>query len=314
MKKLSIKDSLALLQSRDNILLLTHRNPDGDTLGSAAALCSALRRLGKICAIYDNPETTDRFPEFIGKYIYAGDFQPEFVISVDVASENMFPAGFSGKVDMAIDHHPSNTFFAPLTAIRAKASACAELIIDLIKRLPGEMTAEEATLLYIALSTDTGCFQYSNTNGDTFAAASYLMSMGADNLKINDIFFRKVSPARIRLEGMIYSNMRLYRSGTVCVAPVTLDMIRESGASEEDMEDLAGLAGRMAGASLAVTIREKGPSECRISLRSDSSVDSSRICSYFGGGGHFKAAGCTIYDCPEKAEKILLDVINEVMQ
>lgn len=306
------KECVELLKNNNNFLIITHKNPDGDTVGSSAALCSALRRAGKTAYVYRNPQITDKLTPYVEPYFADDGFVPGYVIAVDVAAEGMLANGFEDAVQLCIDHHPSNSGYAENTLLNASCAACGEIVLDVIKALPGNITKNEATLLYIAVSTDTGCFQYSNTNAATFRAAAELMRAGADNISVNTIFFRKVSAARIKLEGLIYSSLRFYRGGKISVATITLEMMAESGASEEDMDDIASLANRVEGSILGITIREKEDGTCRFSLRSTSEVNSSEICAVFGGGGHAMAAGCSITGTPEKARDMMLDVIDEV--
>ena len=307
-----ISETVKLLRTKDDFLLLTHKNPDGDTLGSAAALCSALRRAGKTAFLFPNSEMTEKYREFAAPYHAPADYRAAFTVAVDVASTSLFPPGFSGPVDFCIDHHPSNTHYAPKSLIVPSKASCGEIVLQLIKALNGEVTAEEADLLYVAVSTDCGCFVYSNTKADTLRAAAELLECGADNQRLNVKLFRKVSRARMKLEGMIYSGMEFFRGGKISLATITQRMLREAGATEEDLDDISGLSGRADGAVLCITIREQPGGESRVSLRSMPEVDCSAICSVFGGGGHAMAAGCTISSPPEKAKRMLLDVIDEV--
>ena len=311
---MNFRECAEILKNNDAFLLVTHKNPDGDTMGSASALCSALRRAGKTAYLYPNPGIIEKLRPFTEKFFAPADYAPGFTVSIDTATENMFASGFEGKVQLCVDHHPTNTLYAAASLVMGERSSCGEIVLELIKKLCGSVTAEEATLLYIALSTDTGCFQYSNTNADSFLAAAELLEYGADNALVNTVFFRKQSIARLKLEGMIYSNMSFHRGGTVCVATVTQDMMRLSGATEDDCDDLAGLAGRAEGACVNATIREKPDGSSKISVRSTPQVSSSDICAVFGGGGHKMAAGCTISCPPEKAKEMLLAVIDELLK
>ena len=309
---MNYKQAAKELLTHENILLLTHCNPDGDTVASAAALCSALNRGGRTAYLYRNEQISEKLLRYCERFFAPEGFQPKYVVAVDVADEKLFAKGFAGKVDLCVDHHPTNTGYAAQTLVRPEKAACAELVLELIQCMNGELTREEATLLYIGLSTDTGCFQYANTNAAAFRAAAELLRMGADNAKINWIFFRKVSVARLKLESMIYSGLRFYRDGKIVVATVTRRMLAESGAGEDDLDDLAGLSGRAEGAVLNITIREQPDGSSKISVRSNEEVSSSAICAVFGGGGHEMAAGCTIYGDTEKAREMLLNVIDEV--
>ncbi len=307
-------ETAKLFQSRDNFLLLTHKNPDGDTLGSAAALCSALRRAGKTAYLFPNAEITEKYREYAEPFHASEDYVPGFTVAVDIASEELLPRGFRGSVDFCIDHHPSNTRYAPASLIAPGKASCGEIVLQLIKALNGDVTAEEADLLYVAVSTDCGCFVYANTGSDTLRAAAELIDLGADNRTLNVKLFRKVSRARMKIEGMIFSGMEYYRDGKISLATITQKMLREAGATEQDLDDISGLAGRAEGAVLSITLREQPGGESRISLRSSPEVDCNAICSVFGGGGHAMAAGCTIQSPPEKAKRMLLDVIDEVWQ
>ena len=301
-----------LLLGKNNILIITHANPDGDTLCSAAALCSALRRAGKRANLYRNPAVTEKFMPHIEKYFAPKSFKPKYIVSVDVATEKMFADGFSGDIDLCIDHHPTNSHYAMKEIVCPDKAACGEIVLEIIKVMCGGVTCEEADLLYIAVTTDTGCFQYLNTNAATFRAAAELLEYGADTAMVNTKFFRKMSRARLKLEGMIYSEMGFYRDGKIAVAIITKEMLRKAGAGEDDCDDLAGLAGRAEGSCVNITIRERDDGSSKVSVRTGSDVSSSDICAVFGGGGHAMAAGCTI-DCPpEKARDMLLAVVDEV--
>ena len=305
-------DAAKLFLKKDGFLLLTHKNPDGDTLGSAAALCSALRRAGKTAWLYPNPEITGKYRPFVQRYLAPKGYSPAYTVAVDIAAEKLFPLGYEGKADFCVDHHPSNTKYAAESLIAPSKASCGEIVMQLIKALNGEISEEEADLLYIAVSTDCGCFVYSNTRADTLRAAAELLDCGADNQTLNIRLFRKISRERMMLEGMIYSGMEFYRDGKIAVATITQDMLRRVGATEEDLDDISGLAGKAESCVLSVTIREQPNGESRISLRSSPEVDCSEICAVFGGGGHAMAAGCTIQCPPEKAKRMLLDVIGEV--
>ena len=309
---MNYRECAKLLRGLDSILLITHRDPDGDTGGSAAALCSALRRLGKTAWVCQNPGYTHKMLPYLTPYLAPEDASPACCVAVDVAAERMLPPGFEGPVLLCVDHHGSNTHFADNELVRAEKSSCGEIVLELIKSLCGDVTEEEATLLYIAVTTDTGCFQYANTSCQTLAAASELLRLGARQHEVSVTFFRRVSKERLRLEGMIYSGLRFYRGGRLVFALVTQDMIRRSGAGKDDFDDLASLAGRAEDSDMNITIRELEDGSSRVSVRSAPGFSSCAVCTAFGGGGHELAAGCNI-DCPpEKAVELLLAVIDEV--
>lgn len=309
---MNYKQCAKTLLGHENLLILTHRNPDGDTMASAAALCSALRRGGRTACLYHNPQVNDKLRPFVEEYFAPAGYKYKYVVAVDIATERLLPQGYEGMVNLCIDHHPTNSHYAGADLVRPEKSSCAEVVMELIQNINTEITKEEATLLYIGLSTDTGCFQYANTNAATMRAAAELLRLGADNAMVNLRFFRKVSRARLMLESMIYAGMDYYRDGRISVATVTLDMMEKAGATEDDCDDLAGLAGRAEDAVVSITIKEQGDGNCKISVRSNPEVSSSDICAVFGGGGHAMAAGCTIMGTPQMAKELLLQVIDEV--
>jgi len=233
------------------------------------------------------------------------------VVSVDTADVTMFPKAFDGPVDLAIDHHGSNSGYAKNGFVSPDTAACGELVLEIIEALCGNVTKEEANLLYIAVSTDTGCFQYMNTNGETLRAAARLVDYGAENGRLNVEFFRSVAKERIMLESMIYSEMQFHRDGKVAIALVTKEMIEKSGAKQKDMDDLANLAGRPEGVIVAVTIKENDDGSAKLSLRSKPPVNVSDICARFGGGGHALAAGCKINGTVYEAAEQVLAAIHE---
>jgi len=310
---MKICDCAALLHAADNILLVTHSRPDGDTLCSAAALCSALRRMGKKAGLYNNPEITENYMDFVRDYLWTEYPENCYVVTVDTAETKMLPIGFSGDVDLAIDHHASNPGYAKHNLIQGEKAACGEIIMEVILALCGELSVEEANLVYAAISTDTGCFCYGNTTAQTLRAAADAIEYGAQNGWLNKLLFRSMSYSRLKLEGLIYAGMRSYRNNTINVAIVTLDMMAEAGATENDCDDLASLAGKVRGNIVSITIRELPDGRSKASVRTNKDVNASEICARFGGGGHSMAAGCNAEMGPYEFADALLAVVNEVM-
>ena len=312
MKLTTIPECAAFLRSHDHYQILTHIRPDGDTLSSAAALCSALRRLGKRAYLFPNPEITENYTEYTAPYLAQAPEEDACFVSVDTADAGMLPKAFSGVVSLAIDHHPKNPGYAEMTVLDGSRASCAEIVTELIETLCGTLTAQEANLLYIGVSTDSGCFCYGNTTAQTLRAAAHLIDCGAENGVLNKAFFRSSSFARLKLEGMVYASLRSYRNNQINVAVVTLDMMRLCGATENDCDDLASLPGRVRGSVVNLMIRELEPGKSKASVRTSELVDSSAICARFGGGGHKMASGCTC-DCgPEELAEGLLAVVNEI--
>lgn len=310
MTNLTASECAAWLGEHDDYIIISHRRPDGDTLCSGAALCSALRRAGKRAWCFDNPETTDTYRPFVAPYMAPEGLSPSTLVTVDVASEGLFPAGISTPVPLAIDHHPSNSRFAENLCLAAERSSCGELVMEIIKALCGSMTAGEANLLYAAVSTDTGCFQYSNTNAATLRAAAELVECGAENSALNTLLFRTMSRARMALEGRMLTGMRYFKDGRISVNIVTQAMLDECGADENDCDDLAGIAGKAKGSLISLTIREVAEGS-KVSARSKPGINVSDVCAVYGGGGHAMAAGVTLSCGVEEALELMLRAIDE---
>lgn len=309
----TIEECAAFLRERDGYLILTHKRPDGDTLGCAAALCHALRRLGKRASLCPNPDITEHFLPFVAPYLGESG-EGETVLSVDIAEPKLFPAGFAGgPVELAIDHHPTNSGFARRTLLWAEKAACGEIVLELLEALMGGLTPEEADAIYMAVSTDCGCFQYGNTNAAVHRAAAKLLDYGAHVAALNKALFRSSSPARLRLEGQIFSTMRTYHQDEISVVVVTREMLAACGATEDDTDDLANLAGRMRGNRITITVQEQADGRVHGSVRTDGSVNATKICARFGGGGHVRASGCTVDLSAQALAAGLLEAVEQAM-
>ena len=311
---MNLTEAAELLRQRDNYILITHRRPDGDTLGSAAGLCHALRRIGKTAWLFPNREITETFLPYMEGYLAPEGYVWDTAVAADVAERSLFCAGFDDAIDLWLDHHPSRGAAREPAVIWANKASCGELIMELIEILCGDIAKEEADLLYMAVSTDTGCFVYDNTTAETHRAAARLLDAGADLPRLNKPLFRFKSRARIVLEGMICSGLRASHNDEISTAVITLDMLSRSGATEDDCSDLASLAGQMRGNHVAVTVRELSadPPRSKVSLRTDGGVDASAVCARFGGGGHKMASGCEL-DCPpEETVARVLAVVEEL--
>lgn len=312
---MKINDCIEYLKANDGYLIVTHIRPDGDTLGCAAALCHTLRRMGKTAYILENPELQKSYEGWIAPYHAPAGFAPDTVVAVDMAAESVFPRGLdkNTRFDLCIDHHGTNSAYAARLCCEPEAAACGELMLKIVKGLVGAPDKQTADYLYIAVSTDTGCFVYANTTAQTHRTAAELIEAGADMQGLNVKLFRTYSYSRVLLESMIYASLRRYRGGEINVATVTLEMMEKSGATEDDCDDLASLAGCIEGNRVSCTIRQMAERECKISLRSGPAIDSAAICARHGGGGHRMAAGCTVFETPERAREMLVREIEEAM-
>lgn len=312
-------ETAALLRGWDRVLILTHKRPDGDTTGCAAGLCAALRRLGKTACVLPNADATPLLAPYLAPYLAPEGFAPDHVVAVDIASQGLFTQAeecYKGKVDLCIDHHPSNEFYAKETCLEADKAACGEIVFEIVRDLLGDapLPAEIALPLYVAVSTDTGCFVYPSTTVNTHRVAAALMETGIDYAGVNKRHFLTKSFKRLKLESMLTESMELYDGGETAIAAVTVDMMRALDAREEDAENISSFAGQVEGVKTAVTIREQADGVCKLSLRTGGGLNASKVCALLGGGGHAFAAGCTVRGTAEDAKRAILEAIRQVQR
>ena len=305
------------LLAHDGYLILTHVRPDGDTIGCAAALCRSLRQAGKEAFVLENREATSLFTPYLEGLLAPEGYRPRTVVAVDMAARGLFPDNardYLDRVDLTVDHHPSQEFFARETCLDAGRAACGELLYEIVQQL-GPVTPEIGEALYVAVSTDCGCFMYSNTTAATHRVAADLMETGFDVYPVNRRHFRTKSFKRLKLEGMLAAGMELRDNGETALVFLTLDMLAQVGAQERDIEDIAAFVGQVEGVKNGVTLRELRPGECKLSLRTDpGDLNASAVCALLGGGGHAAAAGATIPGTMEQARAAVLAAIERVRQ
>ncbi len=296
MSKISVKQAAQLLAEKDKYLILCHRYPDGDTIGSAFALCRALRLMGKRA----NVMCADIIPSKYS-YIYEGlqseSFRTENIIAVDVADPKLLGPSvekeYGSRVLLCVDHHGSNTGYAKNLLLDSSAAAAGEVIWRLIKQLGVTPDVKMGEAVYTAISTDTGCFRYSSTTAHTLRLAAELLEMGVNTSPINKLMFETKTKARIEIERSIYKNLEYWYGGKAAVVSITSEMIEKAGAGEGDIENIASMPIQIEGVQVGITFRQCDGG-FKVSVRSMPGISACDICKAFGGGGHIVAAGCTI--------------------
>ena len=316
-RRISTSETADWLKERNDFLVLTHRRPDGDTLGCAGALAQGLRELGKTAYVLFNPEVTPRFQRFVEDYWAPEGYKPKYVITIDTASYDLFPKNCQEYIDavsLCIDHHLSNTYYAELTCLNADDASCGETIYEILLAFAGGVSVKSAECLYLALSTDTGCFSFANTTANTLRVASLLIEAGAPHRDLNRLLFRTRSQSRIKIEGMIYSEIEYHFGGTVAISKITKDMMEDSNADEDDVDDIASIPGSIDGVLAGITIRElTSANDCKVSVRSSPLVNSHAICAHFGGGGHPMAGGFSLEKSIAEIIEALLEVLGDFL-
>lgn len=313
---ITLESAAKTLLSKDKILILTHRSPDGDTIGSGYALAMALRKLGKSIKV----DCTDPFPE---KYSYFTDklekleFDEEFVVSVDIADTKLLGeklSDYADKIDLCIDHHGSNTKYAKEYYVEASAAAAAQVIAKLIRLMNVEFDKDIANAIYTGITTDTGCFRYTNVTAETHRIAADMIDCGAESGMINRLMFETKSRSRLEIERRVMDSIQFYLDGRCAIAYATIDMMKESGAVDSDMEGVSSLPRQIEGVMAGITLREKNNGKFKVSVRTTDELDASAICANFGGGGHKAAAGCMITGTLNEAIEQIIEVVRQALE
>ena len=303
------------LLAHDGYLILTHVRPDGDTIGCAAALCRSLRQAGKEAFVLENREATSLFTPYLEGLLAPEGYRPRTVVAVDMAARGLFPDNardYLDRVDLTVDHHPSQEFFARETCLDAGRAACGELLYEIVQQL-GPVTPEIGEALYVAVSTDCGCFAYGNTTADTHRAAARLIDCGIPLSQLNKRHFRTKTLRRLQVESAIVRSMELLDGGRTALAFISLDLLAQTGADERDLDDIANFVGQIEGVCNAATLRELSPGRCKLSLRTDPAVlNANHVCALLGGGGHAAAAGATMEGTLQQAREAVLRAIEQV--
>ena len=310
------KQAADLLAAADNILLLAHHYPDGDTIGSNYALCLALRALGKQVRVLCGDPIPRRY-DYMTAEVPMSDFEPDFICAVDVADDRLLgPAlqeAYGHRVDLCIDHHNTNVGYAAHTCVDDTCAAAAMVVLRIIRLLGVELTPAIAACLYTGIATDTGCFKYSNADANAHRMAADCLEVGIPYDMINRLHFDIKSRARIELERLALEETEFYHDNRVAMMVITKEMIARSGATENDLEGMTPIPRQIEGVWVGVTLRQKEDGNYKISVRTGTHADAAAICSLLGGGGHLHAAGCTIEATLAEAKVTLLAAIEQTI-
>lgn len=314
---LTIQQMADRIAAKESILLVCHKNPDGDTIGSASALCHALCAMGKQAAVL----CADAIPamySYMQTPLFHGEFTPVMVVAVDVASVQLFGEKnnvpmFVKHLDACIDHHAGNLGFADFTLLDATAAATAEIMIEVIAALGVALTPCIADCLYTALSTDTGCFKFASTTARTHRVAAQLYEAGANMEELNILLFQTKSPARMEVERIALAHLSYHLGGRCALTYLTRDQIASSGVEAAELEDLTSLPIGVAGVQVGLTLRQQPSGSYRISVRTTKQVNACDIAKRLGGGGHGRAAGCELEGDLENTKYAILGEVEAVL-
>ena len=306
---LSSKQAAERLLSAKRVLILFHVHPDGDAVGSAFALRAFIEHIGGRAWCVCADELPERFgfinegvQESVLREAIPEDLCPELTVSVDTASPSQLGALYEiykDKIDLMIDHHGKGTYYAD-HCVDPNASACGEVLYEILMKAAetrgeAELPYEVSRLIYTAISADTGCFRYSNVSPTTHLIAAKLIAGGVNGADLNHRLFGIKTLKQMQVEHAGFERMNLHCGGRVAIITFPYDLKTQYGANDEALETLIDVARCVKGVEVAAVIKQPtAENRFRVSMRSSCDFDVSEICALYGGGGHVRAAGCTI--------------------
>jgi phosphoesterase RecJ-like protein len=310
------------LHEYQSFAVMSHVRPDGDALGSQIALALSLEQLGKEVRVWNEDGMLEKYSflaraEVLSKPPAEAE-DVDVAVALDTAIQNRLGTTLqairSAKVWINIDHHPSNPGYGDLVYIDPTAPATGQILFELIKQQQLPLDADIAQNLYVAISTDTGSFQYPNTTARTFEIAAELVRCGVDVGRISQLTYENYPRRRIELLRELLATMRFELDGRVASFSLSLKTAAQLGVLPEDNEGLIDHLRAIRGVIVAVFFEELAGGKVRVSMRSkDEKVDVCAICQKFGGGGHVLAAGARIRGALTEVEERVLKEVCEVV-
>ncbi|KJR48314.1 3'-to-5' oligoribonuclease A [Desulfosporosinus sp. I2] len=311
-------EMIKVLRKAPKVALFSHVSPDGDCIGSMLAIGLALEKLGKEVTFY-NPDLIPNNLQFLpGSSRVSQKLpipQPQilmFVDCTDLQRVNLSKTDLSAESTILnLDHHISNQLFGHVNWIDAQASAVGEIALTLIYQLGVAIDEDIATNLYTAIVTDSGCYQYSSTTAQTHRLTADLLDNGIDILNIHHHLFGQNPLAQLKLLQCALNSLEMYAEGQLALMTLSLEDFQKSRAQQELSEGLVNHARNVAGVEVAVLLKEVGPQEIKVGLRSNLWLNVNEIAAKFGGGGHKRAAGCTFRISMAEAKLNIITAIEE---
>jgi phosphoesterase RecJ-like protein len=319
-KQMSREKVVEAIRRHGSFYVTAHRNPEADAMGSSLALAHLLRQVGKRASVV----SVDPLPRNLQFLPHEGLLRqqpaltewPEMLFVLDcgdlertgLVKGNPPP----GSAIVNIDHHVTNRQFGAINWVDPDAAATAELIFDLVEALGAKLTTEIGLCLYTAIASETGFFAYSNTRPSTFRRAAELLERGVDPWAVAQRL-RENTPERLKLLSELLGGMERSADGQIAWMTVTSELFQKTGTSAEDTEEFIGYPRSLRGVEVAVLFRQESGLTWKISLRSKNRADVARVAERFGGGGHHRAAGCTVNGSLDEVKQRVLAAVEEAL-
>jgi phosphoesterase RecJ-like protein len=309
----------AALKGCNTVLISAHKSPDGDALGSQLALMLALGKMNKTVTAHNLdpvPEIYRFLPQNgrikIGKPVQ-GRYDAYVVVDSEPPRTGLFDKNYPADVLINIDHHITNPLEWPLTWLDPNASACGEMIYNLIQELGVPIDQDIALCLYAAIFTDTGSFRYSNTSPESMRISAALLEAGADPWLVTENVYESIAYRRVKLLGTVLASMERSADGRIAWVVVTDELYRQTGTTAEDTDNFVNFVRSVKGVEVAVLFRQTAPAQYKLSLRSKGRVDLSGLAQSLGGGGHKNAAGGVLEGTIETVKSRVLGDIDKAI-
>lgn len=313
--------TLQLFKQSKKVAILPHIMTDGDAIGSSCALQYGLSLLGKEASIIVEDDIPSNL-KFLNIHNII-DFRNtetkslDFDLLVTVDSSDLDRLGcrtiLLDHTDnlLNIDHHKTNTRYGKNNIVDTNASACGEIVYRIIKALNIDINKDIATYLYVAITTDTGSFKYSNTTPTTLRIAADLLEAGIDKEYINIQLFQNKPLNKVKLLISTLNTLEFYSQNKISVMHVSREMLEENNINASDVDGLIEYGRDIKNVEVAILLKEIENNEYKIGLRSKGNCDVSKIAKLFGGGGHKNAAGCILYDTLNNSKQKLVELFIE---
>ncbi|MFZ5827208.1 MAG: DHH family phosphoesterase [Bacillota bacterium] len=312
-----------MLAQSQRILFFMHVQPDGDSIGSSLGMIRALKQMGKeavMVGVDPIPRIFHFLPGWDTLYVPWQEVEGEWDLSCFLDCGDMERVGDAlplvkrGKRTLNIDHHTTNGAYAEYNYLDFSAAAVGEVAYRLLREIGAPIDTDTATCLYTSLVTDTGGFRYDSTGSSTHRVAAELIELGVKPYEVASQIFENESPTRLALLGRALSTLKVDASGKVAYMVITRAMLAETGAGDDEIEGIVNYARKLSGVEVGILFKEtNGGDRIRVGLRSRRVVDVGAIAVTFGGGGHARAAGCTLAAPMEEAVAQVLAKVKAVV-
>lgn len=303
-----LDEAAEMLLDWNNILVVSHASPDGDTLGSATALMRGLESLGKRVSFMCADKIGSKY-EYLFDGIRMECEAYDHVVCVDVADPLLLGKAYDSlknNVNLAIDHHGTHVPFGKCEYVDPSAAANCQIVYELLNIMGVVIDKPMADCLFTGISTDTGCFKYRNADAKTHRIAANLIDLGADAAEINRVMFDTKTRACVEVERKVMKDMEFFHGDKIAVIAISRQVVADAGADESDLEGIPSISRSIEGVFIGITLKEKENGVWKASVRTIDPVDATEICSRFGGGGHKGAAGCSFTMSCEEAKRLIV--------